>query len=104
METPGKIVVGVFAGAAVGAVLAMLFAPESGTETRKKIAQKTSDLSDDFKEAFDGFLGNVTEKFETVKKNATDIAEKGKSQFEDLKKEVKTAANGANGKFNHHHS
>ncbi|MFY9308320.1 MAG: YtxH domain-containing protein [Bacteroidia bacterium] len=104
MNTTGKIVTGVLAGAAVGALISMLFAPDSGTETRKKIVQKGTDLSDDFKEAFDDFLGSITEKFETVKKNATEMAEKGKSQLEDVKKEVKTASNGANGKYNHHHS
>ena len=94
MNTSGKIVVGVLAGAAAGALMAMLFAPDSGTETRKKIAQKGTDISDDFKEAFDDFLSGITEKFETVKKSAMDVAEKGKSQFENVKKEVHTAANG----------
>ena len=33
----GKLVVGVLAGVAVGALVGMLFAPDKGSETRKKI-------------------------------------------------------------------
>ena len=35
----GKIVVGVLAGVAVGALLGVLFAPDKGSETRKKISK-----------------------------------------------------------------
>lgn len=125
MNSTGKVVAGVLAGAAVGAVFAMLFAPEKGTETRKKIVQKGTDWTDDLKEVFDDFLAGVTEKFEAVKDNASEIAEKGKAKFEgikenaseaaekgkskmeDVKKDVKTAINNngnGHGKYNPHHS
>jgi gas vesicle protein len=125
MNSTGKVVAGVLAGAAVGAVFAMLFAPEKGTETRKKIVQKGTDWTDDLKETFDEFLASVSEKFETVKDSASDIAEKGKAKFEsvkdnasdvaekgrtkmeDVKKEVKTAINNngnGHGKYNPYHS
>ena len=36
-----KVVTAVLAGAAVGAILGILFAPDKGSNTRKKIATKT---------------------------------------------------------------
>ena len=41
----GKVFASVLAGAAAGAVLGILFAPDKGTETRRKIAEKGSDLA-----------------------------------------------------------
>jgi gas vesicle protein len=41
----GKVVMGVLAGMAVGALLGVLFAPDKGSETRKKMAEKGVTLS-----------------------------------------------------------
>ena len=48
----GSIVLGVLAGLATGAVLGILFAPDKGTETRKKIIQKGDDYLDTMKTKF----------------------------------------------------
>ena len=42
----GKVLASVLAGAAAGAILGILFAPDKGTETRRKIAEKGTDLRD----------------------------------------------------------
>lgn len=46
-----NVVLGIIAGAAVGAVIGVLFAPDKGENTRKKIARKGED-----------FVGGVKEK------------------------------------------
>jgi gas vesicle protein len=51
MET-GKIVLGALAGFAVGAVVGVLLAPDKGSETRRKIAQKGTDFVDGIKGKF----------------------------------------------------
>ncbi|HKB45459.1 MAG TPA: YtxH domain-containing protein, partial [Chitinophagaceae bacterium] len=76
----GKIITGILIGAAVGAVLGVLFAPDKGTATRKKISQKASDFSDSIKEKFTEMVDAVSEKFETGKKAVSDIAKKGRNR------------------------
>ena len=46
----GKVLLGVLAGLAAGAVLGILLAPDKGSETRKKILSKGEELADDLKE------------------------------------------------------
>ncbi len=67
METKTKVVIGVLAGAAIGAVLGVLFAPDKGSETRKKLADSGSDLTDEWKEKFDQILAGLDEKIKPVK-------------------------------------
>jgi gas vesicle protein len=43
------VFVGVLSGLAVGALLGVLFAPDKGSNTRKKIAQKGTDVADNLK-------------------------------------------------------
>ena len=55
----GKLVGAVLLGAAIGGVLGVLFAPDKGTETRKKIMTKGGDLRDSIKDKFTGLMDNV---------------------------------------------
>jgi gas vesicle protein len=57
----GKLVGAVLLGAAIGGVLGVLFAPDKGTETRKKIMTKGGDLRDSIKDKFTGLMDNVEE-------------------------------------------
>lgn len=67
----GKIVAGVLGGIALGALLGVLFAPEKGSITRRKISKKGEEYLDDIKDKFDEFLDNVSEKYSEVKDMVT---------------------------------
>ena len=71
MNKSGKILVAVAAGIAVGAVLGILFAPDKGTETRKKINKKGKKFADEVKEKFNGIKTEFEKK---VKEAGEDFA------------------------------
>ncbi|HSO86764.1 MAG TPA: YtxH domain-containing protein [Draconibacterium sp.] len=66
----GKVLLGVLAGVAAGALVGILFAPEKGSTTRRKIVSKGEEYVDDLKEKFGEFVDKVAEKFETAKEEA----------------------------------
>ena len=59
-----KIIFGAIAGIAVGTLLGVLFAPDKGSVTRKKIFRKSDDYLDELKNKFEELLGNMAEKNE----------------------------------------
>ncbi len=75
----GKVVLGVLAGTAIGATLGILFAPDKGSETRKKIAKKSNDYADKLSGKFNGIVEDVTNQIQKVKDEANSLLEKGKA-------------------------
>lgn len=76
----GKIVLGVLAGVAAGALLGILFAPDKGSETRRKIVEKGEDLKDSVKEKYNEFATRVDEKFAKVKEDIADLTGHAKAK------------------------
>ncbi|MFA6083737.1 YtxH domain-containing protein [Mucilaginibacter sp.] len=50
MNDNTKVIVALLAGMAAGAALGILFAPDSGTETRDKLSESLKNLGDSIKE------------------------------------------------------
>jgi gas vesicle protein len=89
----GKVVLGIMAGLAAGALLGVLFAPEKGSETRMKISKKSEDLADEIKEKFDELLDSITDKFEKVKDEVSDFADRNKGKTGEVYMDDKSAHN-----------
>jgi gas vesicle protein len=87
-----KVVLGFLAGLATGAVLGILFAPEKGSTTRRKIVQKSDEYTDELSEKFNQFVDDVSEKFETARKEAARMIDNGKPKAEDVEAEVMASA------------
>jgi gas vesicle protein len=87
----GKVITGILIGAAAGAVLGVLFAPDKGTATRNKIAKKGSDFTSELKDKFGQLVDNIVSKFESAQDEAGDLAETGKQKLKALKEETKHA-------------
>lgn len=84
----GKVFLGLLAGLATGAVLGILFAPDKGSNTRKKILDKGEGYADDVKEKMNDFLDTISDKYEITKQGAKDMLSKGKSAYADVKNET----------------
>jgi gas vesicle protein len=65
-----KVLLGILGGVAAGALMGILFAPDKGSKTRKKIVDKSKGLADDIKEKFEDLYEDVTDKYENLLQDA----------------------------------
>lgn len=86
-----KVVLGILGGIATGAMLGILFAPEKGTKTRRKIMDKGNDYADDLKDKFDTVLGTITKKYEKIWQQGENLIAEEKEKFDIAKNEIKNA-------------
>jgi gas vesicle protein len=104
---------GLFLGGAIGAVIALLYAPKSGRETREEISQKADKLYGKLREEYKHNLENAQQSIKTAEKRleelskmATDktekfsesiseMVEKGKEEIEGQKGRLTTAMDAA---------
>ena len=104
MANNKKIIGSLILGLAAGAALGMLFAPEKGSKTRRKISNSTNDLLDQLQETIDegksalnNFKGKAMEKFDAYKdmamRNANNIVEDAETEIDYLKRKEKKSAN-----------
>ena len=77
----GKVLSSVLAGAAAGAILGILFAPDKGTETRRKIAERGSDLADSVKGKVSEYGDALSEKYDSVRERITGLASEGRDML-----------------------
>jgi gas vesicle protein len=90
-----NVVLGILAGAAVGALLGVLFAPDKGSKTRRKIYRKGEDIVDDLKDkALD-----LAEKANDLSRKASKLVDKVNEKVQTVKHETENAAGHAGAKF-----
>jgi len=63
------LLIGIFAGAAVGSIIALLYAPKSGKKLRKGIKTKSQDFVDDADKYISNTKKKASQLINDVKKN-----------------------------------
>jgi gas vesicle protein len=86
----GKVVLGVLAGVAVGAVLGILLAPEKGSVTRSQILGKGEDYADRLSKKFEGLMETASKNYDEMLHTAGELSAKGKAKLDGFKKDANT--------------
>jgi len=91
MSEKREFVLGVLVGAAVGAVAALLYAPQGGEETRDLIRQKSTEARDKVTGVAGNVKETVTHKAEEIKTSTRDLVDRGRGYVEQKKSQVTAA-------------
>ena len=89
MSDTGKVLGALVLGAAAGAVLGLLFAPEKGSELRSKIKDGADDLLGQLTDKINEGKETLSELKDKVTSKAEDVKSKAESEFETVKNKVK---------------
>ncbi len=89
MDDDYKKIAGAFLlGGAIGAVVALLYAPKSGRETRKDIAKTARRVKKETVHLVEDAVDSINDFAEDVKDKVSDIIERGRDLSDDAKKEI----------------
>lgn len=89
----GKVLASVLAGAAAGAVLGILFAPDKGAETRRKLAERGADLTDNLKSKASEYADVLSDKYDSAKEKLTGLASEGRDMYNQAKDKASNLGN-----------
>ena len=71
-------------GLSIGFILGVLFAPDKGSSTRRRISGVASDIKDDMADTFDDITSIVSEKISDIKNMVSNMTDKAKDEFGDI--------------------
>ncbi|EOR95786.1 hypothetical protein ADIARSV_1099 [Arcticibacter svalbardensis MN12-7] len=89
-----KVLAALLAGVALGAAIGILFAPESGSETRSLLSDKAKDLASNVKDKVQTAKDSLSVKADELKETKDEVVTKVKEKFNKASGEVDGAVNG----------
>lgn len=63
MENTGKMLSALLVGAAIGGIVGLLFAPDKGSETRKRLFKRAEELADEAEDKLKETSENLKDKW-----------------------------------------
>lgn len=81
----GAFLAGFFIGGLVGVAVALLFAPQSGEETRVLIRDKSIELKDKAATTYDEYYARAGEFADTTRQKAVELQQRGQQALEQQK-------------------
>ncbi|PTM06311.1 MAG: YtxH domain-containing protein [Bacteroidetes bacterium] len=79
-----KVLAGIAAGLGLGAVLGVLFAPHKGSDTRSKIANKSTNTVNDLKLKFSNLMDEIAHTIDEEKGEIKGAYSKANSKMEQI--------------------
>ena len=84
-ERNSGIVLGLLAGAAIGSLLGVLFEPEKGSETRKRVRRNAEDFRDEALDRYEDIKEDALEYYECLSEKARQGVETIRNEYEKFK-------------------
>lgn len=91
MNSTSKIIAATLAGVATGALLGLLFAPEKGEETRRRISETYTDLSDTIRNKVSDLVDTIKNEYGNAKDTVNDYTGRGPSTMKGQPNDTFTA-------------
>ncbi|MGZ5245683.1 MAG: YtxH domain-containing protein [Flavitalea sp.] len=88
MTSTSKVIIATLAGVAAGVAIGLLVAPDKGSETRRRIAEGSTDLWDSMKDQFSGMVDTMKDEYDHAKSAVSDMANKAKGKVPSMNTEV----------------
>jgi len=71
-------------GLSIGFILGVLFAPDKGSATRRKLSGMGSDIKEDMADTLDDISDMVSEKVAAIKNMVSNMTDKAQDDFSDI--------------------
>jgi gas vesicle protein len=91
----GGFVIGLLCGTALGAAIALMFAPKTGSEIRQTLYDATGDLRRKANDAY----GQASEQVDNLVSKGRQAVERGREAFENARQSAQTGGNGSTTEF-----